>query len=383
MSSSLSSAHRSHPMGYPVFSIAFTPSENKLLVGGGGGASRAGVKNAVTLLDIVTPKLDLTMVSEHLLSKEDDGCMNIAVHPREKAFIASVNSPEAIVKAGNNKNGRVFLIQKSAIRYVKAVKTLDSLDTFDHQKVARFSSDGKLLCTGSTDGKFCIWSWPTLEHAFPPQELGAEISDIHLDAAVSSIGIVTPTTLRLLDTTKAKTRWELPRQTVGTEVCDFRALRFGTKETKDVLFVVLNAKSRKGAFIQKYDLKEKKLISTTQVSPKPITAFALSTDGSLLAFGSSDLSVTVLTARSLTRVMRIADAHGFPVTSLDISHQGTFVASGSADGTCMVAEIPRPGAERPASSGWCTTIAIMIMAALFVLLTLLAMLSDDPEGHEL
>lgn len=37
------------PMGFPVFTVAFTPVGNSLLVGGGGGATKAGVKNTVVI----------------------------------------------------------------------------------------------------------------------------------------------------------------------------------------------------------------------------------------------------------------------------------------------------------------------------------------------
>ncbi|KAL2915826.1 hypothetical protein HK105_204527 [Polyrhizophydium stewartii] len=396
-----------HAAGFPVFSVVFTPSPERVLVGGGGGATKAGVKNAVVraqpaaaasrrapralphappppvpaqiLYDVVPTELELSVVSEYLLAKDDDGCMHIAIHPKEKSLVAAVNSPEAAIAAGNNRNCRVFLIQKSRLRFVQGVKTTDSVDATNYQKSARFSPDGKLLCTGTTDGRFSMWSWPDMAPAFPPLELGSEIMDIQFDPAVSSVGLVTPGVLRLIDTEKAKVRWELAKQVVGTENCDFRALRFGIKSTQGILFVVLNARSRKAAFIQKYSVKDKKLISSKSVSLKPITAFSLSADGSTMAFGSSDLSLNVLNAKTLTRIARFQNAHDFPSTALDINSTNTVVVSGSADGTLFVASVPPIANDSTAGSY--TTVWLLVVAVLLIVLLILVGMADSSGGE--
>jgi hypothetical protein len=38
---------KSHTMGFPVFALAFAPKKPRLVVGGGGGASKSGVKNSL------------------------------------------------------------------------------------------------------------------------------------------------------------------------------------------------------------------------------------------------------------------------------------------------------------------------------------------------
>ncbi|OAJ37341.1 hypothetical protein BDEG_21374 [Batrachochytrium dendrobatidis JEL423] len=248
----------------------------------------------------VQPKdLGLVTISEHRFQKDDDGCMNISIHPKEKAFVAAVNSPEADVISGNNRNCRSFYITKSGLKPGKRIKTSDSLDGFIHQKSARFSPNGKQLCTGTTDGKLSFLSWPTLKPLMPVQELSGEIIDIHFEPSGGIIGVVTPGAIRFINAAKGNTVWEQPKPTIGAEFFEFRALRFGCNQTAGILFVILNAKSRKSALIQKYDVATKKLVSTTPVSIKPITTFAMSIDGSILAFGSSDLSITVMKAKSL------------------------------------------------------------------------------------
>jgi len=59
------------------------------------------------------------------------------------------------------------------------------------------------------------------------------------------------------------------------------------------------AAGEKKSLVSKWDTKTWKLLSTRTVSQRPITAFDISNDGTLLAYGSSDLSVGVLDAKTL------------------------------------------------------------------------------------
>lgn len=88
-----------------------------------------------------------------------------------------------------------------------------------------------------------------------------------------------------------------------------RRSRFGRKATKNNIYTIVNAapavRSRKAgpgekkSFVSMWDAKTWKLVKTRVVSQRPLTAFDISADGSLLAYGSSDLSVGVLDALTL------------------------------------------------------------------------------------
>lgn len=99
-------------LGFPVYSVRFLPNSSQILVGGGGGPTKTGVKNLVGLYEIDSNG-KLNELSEFLFSNQEDGCMSLCLHPKEKIFIAGVNSPQKEVDAGNNLNARIFLIVKS------------------------------------------------------------------------------------------------------------------------------------------------------------------------------------------------------------------------------------------------------------------------------
>lgn len=89
------------------------------------------------------------------------------------------------------------------------------------------------------------------------------------------------------------------------------------------MLVLLNAVSKKAAFIQVYDTKTWTLVQTRKVSAKPITTFALrfgfrescseiytilflcSERGGLIACGSSDMSVSLIDAQSLKVILAL------------------------------------------------------------------------------
>ena len=101
---------------FPVYSIAFT-SDDTVVLAGGGGSSRTGVKNRLVRPALQTPparaaqlvpsahlrqlpcaqsmytvdvkKRQISLVEEHELSKEEDAPMTVAVHPQVRSLARS------------------------------------------------------------------------------------------------------------------------------------------------------------------------------------------------------------------------------------------------------------------------------------------------------
>ena len=74
-----------------------------------------------------------------------------------------------------------------------------------------------------------------------------------------------------------------------------------------------------------------------------MTAYAVNKSFDLIAFGCSDLSLCIYRLDTLKCISRIKEAHGFPVTCIDFNDDSTILASGSADGTIKLSEIPGKG----------------------------------------
>lgn len=92
------------------------------------------------------------------------------------------------------------------------------------------------------------------------------------------------------------------------------------------------------------------------------------------------MSIFVLDAASMTRIISVPDVHSFPVTAIDFNPDATIVLSGSADGTIVAVRVPVFG---DSSSVLGRTCWILVFAVFVILFFLTFMpLEDLLEGHQ-
>ncbi|KAJ0116448.1 hypothetical protein J7T55_007428 [Diaporthe amygdali] len=101
-------------VGYPLYGCDFDPQDsNRLFVGGGGGATKSGVGNKITLLD--ASSLDkLEPAGEVTLSGNEDNVANLVAGQRKgKATLlyAGINSSPDDLKKEKNEHFRVFSVE--------------------------------------------------------------------------------------------------------------------------------------------------------------------------------------------------------------------------------------------------------------------------------
>ncbi|KAJ4415415.1 hypothetical protein N0V82_007354 [Gnomoniopsis sp. IMI 355080] len=98
-------------LDYPLYGCDFDPQDpNRLFVAGGGGASRTGVGNKITLLD-ATSREKLQVAGEITLSNNEDNPTNLVAGQRKgKATLlyAGICSSVDDIEKGNNAHFRVF-----------------------------------------------------------------------------------------------------------------------------------------------------------------------------------------------------------------------------------------------------------------------------------
>lgn len=101
-------------VGYPLYGCDFDPQDpNRLFVGGGGGATKSGVGNKITLLEVSS--LDkLEPAGEVTLSGNEDNVANLVAGQRKgKATLlyAGINSSPDDLKKEKNEHFRVFSVE--------------------------------------------------------------------------------------------------------------------------------------------------------------------------------------------------------------------------------------------------------------------------------
>ncbi|KAK5134888.1 hypothetical protein LTR08_005978 [Meristemomyces frigidus] len=95
---------------YPLFAADFDPyNRGYLVVGGGGGESKTGVPNRISVLD-VSDRKTITTVVEADLSRDEDSVQSLASLASKDGLItfAGINSSQAQQNAGKNEHLRSF-----------------------------------------------------------------------------------------------------------------------------------------------------------------------------------------------------------------------------------------------------------------------------------
>ncbi|KAI0080678.1 WD40 repeat-like protein [Panus rudis PR-1116 ss-1] len=373
--------HSPHSLpGFPVYSCAFV-SENELVLGGGGGQSKTGIKNKLRLYRVNSEKV-MELLDELELDKGEDAPMSMAASLDDKEIICGINSSEEQLKVKQNQNCRVFGIKDGKLVSRSTTSTLSILsEEDDFQKVTVLSPDHSLLAAAGTKD-LSVLKYPSLE----PLSSAITISKGEIyDAAFSSSTLVIATTVNLLiynlpdDTDSEKKagkhkatssaslqllktvdRPELPGKDAGSS---FRAIRFHPDNPK-FLYAVLNTvppRTRtkslpRRAFICKFDTDTWKVLKVRKVSDKGVTCFDISPNGRFLAFGSSDLTVGIIDAQTFAPLVTILKAHDFPPTTLRFNPTSRLLVSGSADNTVRLVSVP----ENLGASSWSSWIIIIV-----------------------
>ncbi|KAG2182729.1 hypothetical protein INT44_005709, partial [Umbelopsis vinacea] len=332
-------------VGIPIFGLGFT-ARNELVVGGGGGSGRTGVKNKVASYKIDVKRKEFREDAEFEFGSDEDAPMCLDVHPTKDECAVGVNGTDKSVESGDSKNCRVFDLDDDSFKLIESVRTIQSKNVDDHQKVCRYSKDGQFLATGTTDGILTLLKYPSLEQVIPPIQFeNEEILDVDFDFDNEKLLVVTAGLLRLISLRGKRAGREL--QTLQASSLDkkvkseFRAVRYGNGVSSDHAFVALNSKSRDKGTIIKFNAHTLEIVKTKKISGKPLTAFCVSKDGSIGAYASADLSIGVFDAMNLQKLLQVKEAHSFSITGLAINHDRSLLVSSSAENKCRAVVLPK------------------------------------------
>lgn len=151
-------------LSYPLYACDFDPLDSsRLLVAGGGGASKTGVGNKITVLDTSSPSV-LREAGEIELSIDEDNVTSFAVGQKKgKATLvyAGVNSSPRDVEKGQNAHFRILALEDST-------KTDAGV-----QKVGKFSEVSRTIMFKG-DGEYTYQRVTRLSKPYPGHaQLGA------------------------------------------------------------------------------------------------------------------------------------------------------------------------------------------------------------------
>ncbi|KAJ8663652.1 hypothetical protein O0I10_000900 [Lichtheimia ornata] len=362
------------PVGFPVFGLAFTTT-NQLLVGGGGGAGRSGIQNKLVSYRVEPRRKDLEEEAVYEFSNEEDAPMCLDVHPVDDTILAGVNASEEDIKKGKNSNCRVFKAHEATIELVKSMSTLDSKNPDDYQKAVRFCADGSLFATGTSNGQVNVYNYPDYTPLCDTIQVSEddEVMDVDISNKKDKLVALTRDAIKLASLRGRHTGKVM--QTISSPALDkkqklqFRAFRYGRLYSKESAYLVGNSKS--GGHLLKLDAYTLEVISNVKISKKPITSFCLSREGGMAVVATADFSVIIMDATTLRVLHTVKEAHGFSITSIAISPDRLLLATGSADNSCRVVSLPQ---QFPSSAAAVIHPLKTVLLAVIVSLLLVAIL---------
>ncbi|XP_032668605.1 prolactin regulatory element-binding protein [Odontomachus brunneus] len=392
-------------VNFPLYTLQMLTSRH-ILVGGGGGSSKTGVANGFEIFE-------LSHNGTHFIAEEvtrhETGpsvVMNCASHTNgKKTWIVAGQESHCQLYNVNSKivtseNGELIkgpattaTMNKDGLRHrrnsekvdeaqsqnkrteevkddnsnVKSkklqliLKPADSVQTAfgdgePLQRVVRVNLHGKIMATGSTDGKVRLWKFPQLHKLYDLDAHGNEIDDIDFSPDSSLLVSIAKDGKAFLWNVKDGTRdkeltWTPPN---GAKYmykrCRFRKL--AEDKTRIDLFMLSNAITAKNpSYLQLWDAHTSSIVKSAFYK-ETLSALAVSDNGQFVAVGTMfSGSVDIFVAFSLRKALHVPGAHSMFVTGLEFlptsldgpaitSNTETAVVSISVDNRICIHSIP-------------------------------------------
>lgn len=254
---------------------------------------------------------------------EDDLPQSLAVHPRGDGAVCSFSN-----------SCKLFGLEGLKVKALD--QDLVPLQFIGTQVNLVFSADGSRLAAGGKDGHLRVFEWPSLKLLFDLPDGCKFLSslDISLDGAFLAA---------IPDGGNYCRVWEIEKSTIVTTIQIsnknemFGSCRFSRDGTKPFLFITIT-KGGKGA-IGVWDMEAWNKVGIKTISQDPITSFSTSHDGKWLAIGSAAGDIHVIEVKKMQTCELVKDAHLSAVTLIEFSPNGRAFLSLASDSTLRVTKL--------------------------------------------
>ncbi|KAL3824260.1 hypothetical protein ACJIZ3_020289 [Penstemon smallii] len=323
-----------------------------VILAGGGGEGRSGIPNAILLsaFDLESNSLSDQPVAK--LGTGSDLPYRIAVHPGGKGIICSLP-----------KSCRWFEFDaatstdKHTLSLKSSDKVLEQLEDVGQQLAMTFNNEGSLLAVGGEDGKLRVYKWPSMETAIDEANAHASVKDLDFSPDgkfLISVGSGSGSPGRIWNVSTSTSIASLPKE--KDEIFGFA--RFSqTTDTDQVLYIT--SMRDKGGNIVKWNTTSWRRISSTHVGKDPISAFNVSPDGKLLAIGTIQGDIKIISSASMRVQTTVKKAHLGLVTALAFSHDSRALISASLDSSARVTLIED---KKDGTNWWIILLTILLVA---------------------
>lgn len=323
-----------HHAGFPVFSVCLaratspltSPPAYHIVVGGGGGPTKSGIKNGLILYSYSAGSLKTIAT----IDSQDEAVMCLALQKVSPLTVIAGVGPRGwrvACQPDGDGGGKPLLL------LLCSVQTDHGGQEDPHQRMV--SVKGRRVATAACDGAVRVWSvddvngWEAEEVLSFPGAFDT-VTDVQWYDGSLWVVINHSDVLECIEDSMGK--WQ--RRTLNHCKRENHSVRF-CRATDDLLLIISNNRPKKCAVIEIFEKQSLKLLSTIALK-KLVTACWMSEYG-FLAIGCSDGHVAVYSLDGTRSKLLMQHSHSFAVTSVYICEH--IVVSGSADGSVFVGEL--------------------------------------------
>ncbi|KAL6577585.1 hypothetical protein OROMI_009913 [Orobanche minor] len=358
--------------GVPLYGAAWVPiatvkgdsaaeSENPssyngslhVVLAGGGGEGHSGIPNALLLSAFDFESTSLSDEPVGILRTGSDLPYRIAVHPGGEGLICSFPKSCRWVEWDSTTSA-----DKHTLSLKSSKKLLEQLDDVGLQLAMTFNIEGSLLAVGGEDGRLRVLKWPAMESTLDEANVHASVKDLDFSPDGKFLVSVGSGPARIWNVATSTSIASLSKQ--NDEIFGF--CRFSRTTDRDQVLYITAMRDKSSSII-KWNTSSWQRINSIRVARDPISAFNVSPNGKLLAIGTIQGDILILSSVDMRLQSIVRKAHLGLVTALAFSLDSRALVSASLDSSARVTLI-RDKKKDDGMSSW--TILFIVLLAIAV-----------------
>lgn len=325
---------------------------NYVVLAGGGGEGNSGIRNALIVAQF---DFDSNVLSDEPVARLGTGGdlpYRMAVHPGGEGLICS------LPKSCRWFDWDLKRAEKLSLGLRPSERVLEPLEDVGQQLALTFNNDGSLLAVGGEDGKLRVYKWPSMENIVDQADAHTSVKDLDFSPDGKFLASVGSGPCRVWDVSKSISAASLMKE--NDEI--FGYCRFSPINDENQVLYITTMRDQGGS-ISKWSTTTWTRIKSKRVVRDPICAFNVSPDGRLLAIGTIEGDVMIVSSNNLQVQNVIKKAHLGLVTTLKFSEDSRALLSASLDSRVRVTIMKEE--KKSGLSLWIVILVLLIAIAVF------------------
>lgn len=326
--------------------------ESYVVLAGGGGEGNSGIRNALIVAQF---DFDSNVLSDEPVARLGTGGdlpYRMAVHPGGEGLICS------LPKSCRWFNWDIQKAENRSLGLRSSDRVLEPLEDVGQQLALTFNNEGSLLAVGGEDGKLRVYKWPSMENILDQANAHASVKDLDFSPDGKFLASVGSGPCRIWDVSKSTSVASLMKE--NDEI--FGYCRFSpTNDENQVLYIT--TMRDQGGSISKWNTTTWRRIKSKRVVRDPICAFNVSPNGKLLAVGTIEGDVLIVSSNNFQVQTVVKKAHLGLVTTLKFSEDSRALLSASLDSRVRVTVIKEE--KKSGLNLWLVILVLLIAIAVF------------------